>query len=60
MLFSALLESQLEVLAQQCAINIPHIVAYRVNLRSLLLHESKITQCGASRNDGFLAVERQW
>ena len=51
MLFSALLESQLEVLAQQCAINIPHIVAYRVNLRSLLLHESKITQCGASRNE---------
>jgi len=49
MLLCTLLESELQVLAQQCAINIVHVVTRRVGCTIPALHLPKITQrCGSS------------
>src|SRR5438270_2396971 len=41
MLSSALLKSQLEIFAQQTAINIAYVIAHRVGVRSNCLHQSE-------------------
>src|SRR6266508_612155 len=46
MLLSALLESQLEIFAQQCAIDIAHVGAHGVDLRTSRLHENQTNTAG--------------
>ncbi len=41
MLLRALLESQFEVFAQQCAINVAHVIAHDVDFRSSAFHPQK-------------------